>query len=553
MTPGIATRFIPALALCVAGGVGCRAPAAEAVVGSQSIHLVVLHTNDIHGQVIPRPTGGILQLSAQLRAIRSELALDGIEPILLDGGDWFQGTPEGALDKGLGFSQALALLGHDAVCVGNHEFDHGLEVLGEILARTGLPAVLANVRDPATGALIPGVDSALIIERAGLRIAIVGLLTPATPEISHADTRTLLFEDPVARLGAVLDELRASVDLVIPLTHLGVIGDMALARAFPELPLIVGGHSHTTLVRGLREGTVQIVQAGDKARFLGRVDLWLDGEGNALRSEASLIAITKGAGGGLPDPSVSDASARLLERSSQEMEEVVGRLEMPLRRARGLRSSTAGNLICDVMRERAGADVALQNKGGIRAVLEAGVVTRRDLFEILPFGNTLVILDLPGSVLHEAVRRAVEGTTHSGLECSGMRIAVSRSPSGEANLRGIQIGGKPLEPARVYRVATNSFLASGGDAYLDVGHDSVGNGSGDGAGGVDRPEQTGGRNMTMLDTGLILRGMLEDAFRIQGSLRADPENRYHQIPASQPSGVTSERQQAAASSGVIPR
>ncbi|MEM7305519.1 MAG: 5'-nucleotidase C-terminal domain-containing protein [Planctomycetota bacterium] len=472
------------------------------------LHLVVLHTNDVHGQLLPRThgrgderyeQGGLPRLAARVEEIRATLG-PGQELLLVDGGDWFQGTPEGGIEQGEAFVQLLAETGFDAMAVGNHEFDHGVPRLVELLDAVQPPAVMANVYD--RGERVPWAAPYRIVERGGLRIALVGLVAEETPMITHPDARGLEFRDPADELAGLWDELEAEADLVIALTHIGVTHDRQLAEAIAELPLIVGGHSHTRLPEGVREGDTLIVQTGSKAQQLGRVDLWIDrSNGDVLGSRARLLDLRAPAEG--LAPTFDAACEALAERAAAEMDVVVGRLAAGMDRARGIRSSSAGNLITDLFRERAQADVGIHNKGGVRTSLEAGEVTRRDLFEILPFDNTLVVLDVKGSALRRVLARSIEGGGHSGIDVSGLTIRVEEIGGAKTRLLGVEIGGEPLVPDRTYRVATNSFLAAGGDGYLT--DDDV-----DAA----------------LDTGFLLRELLEDALKAGSPLTPPTEARF---------------------------
>ncbi|MEZ6015799.1 MAG: bifunctional UDP-sugar hydrolase/5'-nucleotidase [Planctomycetota bacterium] len=442
-------------------------------------HLVVFHTNDIHGQVLPRPatwlkdvdplpdSGGLPRLAATLRRERAEAEADGAAVLVVDGGDWFQGTPEGNLDQGRGFLAALAAAGHDALVVGNHDFDHGVEVLTGHLAAVGLPALLANVHD-AAGAPVPGTRDALVFERLGLRIAVVGLLTPVTPDITHASTRELTFEDPVQALTRVRAALGERVDWILPVCHLGVENERALAAALPWLDVVVGGHSHTYLRKGVDEGATLVVQAGDKASVLGRVDVWFDADGHVVKKSARLIDLYEEPAAEFRNASVDALCQALAGRAAASMDEVVGTLTAPLEQSRRpLVNTTAGNFITDLMRARTGADCAVHNRGGIRTALPAGPVTRRDLFMILPFANHLATLELDGATLIEIMRRSVEDADARPLEFSGMTLVV-RMEEGQPRFVELRIGGAVCEPAKRYRMTTNSFLADGNDGLKEL-------------------------------------------------------------------------------------
>ena len=436
--------------------------------------VVILHTNDVHGQVLPRvatwledrnpppDSGGLPRLAATLRRELARLEEEGVPAFVCDGGDWFQGTPEGQIERGAAFLGALQEVGHDAMVVGNHEFDHGVDVFLEHLEGVELPAMLANARD-AAGDPLPGTRDHVIVERGGFTVAFVGLLTTSTPAITHAQTRELVWTEPAEALARVRGGLPAGVDLVVPVTHIGVEGDVELARAHPDLPLIVGGHSHTFLRTGVREGDTLIVQAGAKASVIGRVDLWLDGDGSVERAEARHIEMYEEPGEEWRNGRVDALCGALVERAAKRMDEVVGELTGPLDRSRReLVNSTAGNLIADLIRERAGADVAIHNRGGIRANLAAGEVTRRDLFSILPFDNTVETVTLTGAEVIELFRRSVEEVRGGGFEFSGATL-VGRREGGKPRFVELRVGGEALDPEAEVTLATNSYLARGGD------------------------------------------------------------------------------------------
>ncbi|MCP3917602.1 MAG: bifunctional metallophosphatase/5'-nucleotidase [bacterium] len=478
-------------------------------------HLIVLHTNDVHGQVLPRPatwikdrdplptTGGLARVAGFVNRVRAQAKKDGSEVLLVDGGDWYQGTPEGAIGDGRPFLEAIAHIGYDAMCVGNHEFDHGVETLLGHLAAHPLPALLANVRD-AEGEHLAGTRPHLVVERAGIRIGIVGLLTTSTPAITDVSTRELDWTEAEEELARVKKELADEVDWFLPITHIGVGGDRDLARAHPELDLIVGGHSHSFLRRGVTEGSTLIVQMGSKATGVGRVDVWFDPETKrVMRKEGKVVNLFEDPEETYRNRAVEASCERLIEISAKHMEEVVGELTAPLARGRrgSVSSSPCGNLVTDVMRAHVKADIAFTNRGGLRADLPAGPVTRRYLFQVLPFGNHLVTFRMKGAKILELFSRSVEGRGHAGLEFSGMTLEV-KDPGGGFRLERLLVGGEPIDPKTTYSVVTNSFLAQGGDAFREL---------------EEIAERT--------EDPTLLRHMMEQAFD-GGELTPPKENRY---------------------------
>ena len=495
-------------------GLGCAAAGVGNSEDAAPIHVVVLHTSDVHGQVKPRGArwidsenppliGGIGRVAAYVREVRAEHDGPGEAVLAVDAGDWYQGTPEGLIGNGSGFLEAFAMVGYDAMCVGNHDLDHGIAELERLLAEVELPTVLTNVwrgEERVTWG-----EAWRVFDLAGVRVGVVGLLTPATPEITHEDARQLRFEDPAAALTRVRAELEDEVDWILPLTHLGLEGDIPLARAHPDLPLFLGGHSHTYLEAGRHEGEVLIAHVGAKAGSVGRSDLWFDPVTHELLEMSyRVVDLLEEPAAEFRHAALDAVCANLAAEADREMSKAVGRLSAPLLRSDDrYASGPAGNLMCDVMRERAGAEVALQNRGGVRCDLPEGEITRRHLFELFPFGNHLVTLTLSGEQLERCLRSAIEGTAHSGLEFSGMTAEVHVDASGAGTLVRLVVNGEPLEPQRDYRVVTNSFLAGGGDAYAELGH------------GRDRREDPAS-----------LRAILEEHFTRAGVVVPPEEDRY---------------------------
>jgi 5'-nucleotidase len=472
------------LASLIAALAACAAPREHAR-PTRPIHLVVLHTNDIHGQILPRKAtwldkdhppmiGGLPRVAAYINRVRAEERDPDEAVIAVDGGDWYQGTPEGVIDRGLECVKAIAAIHYDAASLGNHEFDHGLANLQRLLSEGHPPAICCNLRIPTSGKRVPWVEPWRIVDACGLRVALVGLLTPATPSITHKDAGRLIFEDPVVAITHAKEELAGQYDLMIPVGHIGLDDGARIAKVHPELALIVTGHSHTYLKQGQREGDTLLVQAGSKAAAVGRVDLWFDPTADRVtESKARLIDLTDEPAAEYRNAKVDAICDKLVAQSAVELEQVVGELTQPLRAGKGPFSTIAGDWMADLMRARTGADVGIHNRGGTRAEIEAGPVTRRAVFEVWPFDNNVVTVSMTGEQLANCVRQSIEGTAHSGLDFSGLRafVDVSIANSKPAlKLTRIEIGGRELDRAHNYRVAMNSFLADGGDSYEDITH-----------------------------------------------------------------------------------
>jgi len=481
--------------------------------------ILLIHTNDVHGQVLPRKAtwiskdqppliGGLPRLAAHVRAERRKAAEQGRSMLVLDGGDCYQGTPEGGIDNGLPFVIAQALIGYDAMAIGNHDYDHGIDNTRRLLTRGNAPFLCANIRRRTDGAKVDWATPYRVFELAGLRVAVVGFVTVDTPNISHPETRTLEFRDPARELAELKPELRQQkIDWILPLTHLGIERDRELARAHPDLALIVGGHSHTYLATGTREGETLIVQTGSKAGAAGHVELEVERDARTVRAvSAKLVDLLEEPAGADRVPAVDMICAALVRESDAIMSAVVGEALAPIERTKdNTRSGSAGNWITDLMRSYSGADVALMNRGGIRTDLRAGPLTRRDCYEICPFDNNLVVLSMPGAELQILLGRCVESKNHSGVELSGARVLLRRGGDG-VQLTGVQVGGAPLDPKRIYRVAVNSFMANGGDAYFEAG-----------------------KSFPREEDPILMRDLLCEMLRREPKTKASTDNRYELV------------------------
>ncbi|MBI3927318.1 MAG: bifunctional metallophosphatase/5'-nucleotidase [Armatimonadetes bacterium] len=426
-------------------------------VGAESIY--ILHTNDLHGHLRAdeQEPGGLDRIGTILKVWRR--SFPG-RVVVLDAGDIAQGTLVSNLARGAPMIDALEAAGYDAVVPGNHEFDWGPEGLTEILAPGRLPVVCANLVAEDGSSPYPAYR---LIERGGVQIGVIGLITPETPSATAAgNTRGYRFLDPVQAVKDQLPALRkAGADVLIVLSHLGVEADRSLARSVPELDLIVGGHSHTQLAQGLREAGVPIVQTGCNARFLGLVEIELEG-GRAAGAEARLIPVDRE----IPaDPEIAAIVERYQEELGFDARAVIAQAAepIPLEPRPGHVDGPLGSLLADVLRAETGAQVALFNHGGIRAaLLPSGPITRERAFRLLPFDDPVVKLQVSGQGLLEALRHGLFSAP-GAVQVSGLTAVLD--PRNETVLE-VRVDGAPLDPARQYTVAVPGFMAGGGDGYV---------------------------------------------------------------------------------------
>jgi 2',3'-cyclic-nucleotide 2'-phosphodiesterase (5'-nucleotidase family) len=418
--------------------------------------LTILHTNDLHGRLSPfsdpalgPESGGIARLATLIRQIRQE----NPETLLLDAGDRFSGTTLSSLFQGEAELVFASLLGYDALALGNHDFDYGQERLLYLRQRLAhLPFLAANILSEPEGK--PPYPPSLYRVKNGVRILLVGLSTPETPYSTRpSNVAGLAFQSPARSLRAVMEKERGSYDLLIVLSHLGYEQDCRLAEEVPGIDLIVGGHSHTKIETPERIGRTWIVQAYQWGLYLGRVDLEIR-ERRLSQVKGKLLPLSSKI---QADPLFASLVKHAYqERARPLMEEVVAHCPYPLLRGEG--ETVLGNLLADSFRAFTGADLALFNRGGIRADLPSGPITVGKIFEVLPFSNQVMTTELSGRQLKVLFDRlAARG---GGDAISGARYRIH-----QGRAEDILIGDRPLESDRIYQVAANDFMMAGGDQF----------------------------------------------------------------------------------------
>ncbi|MEK7865989.1 MAG: bifunctional UDP-sugar hydrolase/5'-nucleotidase, partial [Planctomycetota bacterium] len=433
--------------------------------------MVVIHTNDLHGQVLPRKNGlgevvgGFSAIAARVRRERAEAERAGDGFLLLDAGDFFQGTPEGDLTHGVLPLEVMNSLRYDAIEVGNHEFDQGQENLRALAAKSASPFLCANLYEEATGKRPEYVRPFVVVEARGVRIGIVGLLTSGLKQVClEKNTVGLVVRTEAEALVAAAAEARAAgAEVVVALTHCGYDVEQVLAAKVPDVPVIFGGHSHTSLPEGWREPStgVLVCQNGGGGLSLTRAVLEFDSATHELLGAWAGHVIARDADG--RDAEADAIQARYAPEIEKVMSEPVCEVSAAFTRE-GEGSSTLGNLVCDAMREAAGADIALHNRTGIRADLPAGTARLREMYQLSPFGNTIVTMELTGAEVLELVDGMFQ-EPRMFLETSGLAVDFDRMAPAGKRVVSASVGGEPIRADRAYKVATNNFLARGGDGH----------------------------------------------------------------------------------------
>ena len=446
-----------------------------ASVQKDGVHITILHTNDIHARVQSTDDEGkTIGMDWLAGAIWAQKGADE-DTLALDAGDTFHGLTLINLSRGSNMAMLMNLSGFDAMTPGNHDFNFGSQRLIELARILNFPVLSANLMDK---------DKTQYIFRPyksydfnGVKVAVIGL---STPEIAYKtnpfNVKDVAFTDPIAAAQELMPKLRASHDVVIGLMHMGldkssVVTTEQLVKAVPGFDVIIDGHSHTTLPKGMKVGNTLICQTGRYGHALGKVELVVK-DHKLRKAQASLLnrqGVEKLAK--TPDEGVAQALQEINMQVKMETETVVAESPRELTAAREIvrtQESELGNLTADALRQATGADVAVVNGGNLRTSLPAGKITKGAVLDVFPFNNRVLTLAVDGKTLKSMLELSVQylpAAFGGFLDVSGMTFTVdTKAPAGQ-RVSEVKVQGQPLAESKNYMVAVNDFTAFGGDGY----------------------------------------------------------------------------------------
>ncbi len=453
-------------------------------VSAKDLRIFIYHTNDIHGWILSR-TNKRKKLVGGVDALANYFRKAPGPKLLIDAGDWFQGTPEGTLTKGQALVSFFNAVPYDVVEVGNHDFDFGEAQLQKLVQALHMPVLGANVYSKKTGKRVPYLKPFIIKKVAGVKLGIFGLLTTNMPNLTfHKNIKGLKFRREIDEAKDEVKILKArGATVIIAVTHVGIQtpksapfeDDRFIASHVPGIDLIIGGHSHTLLPKGVRDLVhhTLIVQTGSYLIHVGKVTLWIDPQTKkVVRSKARVVKINPKKMGS--DPQIKAILARYQQEVGKKMNQILGKSPQAFKR-KFVRESSLGDWAADCLRSWAKTDVAFQNSGGLRADLPKGPVTWRDIFDLMPFDNYITTMSLSGQQVREILEQGVSGN-QGIIQVSGIRFSYDPKAPIQKRVQEIWIDQKLLVSSASYSAATLNFLALGGDGYktfLDGKNSSV--------------------------------------------------------------------------------
>ncbi|HHF2858835.1 TPA: bifunctional UDP-sugar hydrolase/5'-nucleotidase UshA [Vibrio diabolicus] len=492
---------------------GCATQPAPEWNADTTYKLTVLHTNDHHGRFWQNRYGeyGMAARKTLIDDLREEIQAEGGSVLLLSGGDINTGVPESDLQDAEPDFKGMSKIGYDAMALGNHEFDNPLDVLFKQQEWASFPMLSANIYDKNTGKRL--FQPYAMFKKQGIKIAVIGLTTEDTAKLGNPEfIEQIDFRDPKEEAKNLISELKETEypDLIFAVTHMGhyengnrginAPGDVALARYLNEgdLDMIVGGHSQepvcmegpNVIKKSFKPGDecqpdqqngAYIVQAHEWGKYVGRADYeFRNGELSMVSYDLIPVNLKK-------KIKVDGQSQRVLIQEEIEQDEAMleflrpyqekgqGKLNVKIAESNGklegdrsvvrYQQTNLGRLIATAHMERAKADFAVMNSGGVRDSIAAGDITYKDVLTVQPFGNMVSYVDMTGKEVLDYLNVVATKPVDSGAYAQFAGIAMSIN-NGEVT--NVFIGNKQLRLDGNYRFTVPSYSAAGGDGYPKI-------------------------------------------------------------------------------------
>lgn len=438
--------------------------------------ITLLHTNDVHGHVAAEVDKegkltniGYPKVKAYADSIKNS--------VLLDAGDVTHGTAIAGANNGKDVISLMKAMGYKAMVPGNHDFNYGYQGLVDFKDQAkgddGFDILAADLVRTTGGNDFKGQT---ILDVDGVKVGIFGLATEETKVKSNPkNTEEVIFLDPIAVAKAQVKSLEEQqVDVIVMLSHLGLdessdIKSSDVAEAVDGIDVIIDGHSHTALDKGNVVNGTLIAQTGGQLKQLGEVNISL--RGGEIVSKTAVLRNADFFEDVKEDTAIAGMVDQIFEDNREALERVVGKTAVDLDGEREhvrAGETNFGNLVTDAMREASGADVALTNGGGIRTSIPAGDITVSQLWTAFPFGNTIMKIKLTGADIVSALEHGVADAPEVAGKfphVSGLTFKYDVNRPAGNRVFDVKIAGEALDPKASYTLATNDFMAAGGDGY----------------------------------------------------------------------------------------
>ena len=462
--------------------------------GAKEFDLFVVHTNDVHGRVVSSEDNvGYSKLATMLKVGRG--ITDNI--LVLDAGDVTHGTNVVNMFEGETVGVLLDMLGYDAVAPGNHDFNYGVDRLleaAEIAENyTDIKVLSANVLDENGYMLFQPYQ---VYNFNDFTVGVVGLTTPDTATKTHPKNVEGVYfaNEEIFEIGQqAIDMAKQYVDYIIVLGHIGMDPDGAsglttdkIVSNIKGIDLFVDGHSHTLLKQGMKIGDTMVVSAGEYMENLGLVQLHVKNDevtavypmmisaADVWNAKDSDLAKQYGIAEVPNDAEVDEYLGYMTAKLDAKLNTVIATVPEMLDGERAnvrTKPTNLSRLITRAMTAESGADFTITNGGGIRASIDAGEVTIGEVIDVLPFTNIITVVEVTGADVYAALEHGYSKLpeTNGAFSQTDLQVVYNRYGKPGNRILRVLLNGKAIDKNATYKVATNDFMAAGGDGYTMFG------------------------------------------------------------------------------------
>lgn len=455
--------------------------------------LTILHTNDIHGKLAPFDysntllnVGGEARRNYLIKKFRNE----NKNLLVLDAGDVSQGSLIYKFFGAYPSLNFLELASYDAITLGNHELDNGVDELEENIKNLNLEVLASNIKFKNHKELDDKIKDYTIKDFNGLKIGIIGVTTPQLKVLTNLSKDSVLINHEKVIKNTV-NKIINKTDYIILLSHMGFEEDKKTAEKIKGIDLIIGGHTHTFLntpyVINKKQGKTLIIQDGEFGINIGKLTLDFDDANQLKCYEYQQIPINSAL---KETPEIKNEIQKLKSKINSITSEIIGKTSKPIDARRKVLNKSltdSGTLVTSAIKSKfPQADIVIQNSAGIRInkIIPAGNITFGDIMELYPFDNEIVLMEINGkdikSILETSSKSLPYADNHF-LQSYGLKYTVNidKQPqllSNEGNkiikkgerVSNITINGEPINLNKKYIIAANDYLARGGDGYCQL-------------------------------------------------------------------------------------
>ena len=475
------------------------------IVLAEDLLLDVLFSNDIHGGIdrykatfmnpdFPPMLGGGGSAATYINKVRELSNGNSRDNLLIDAGDFFQGHPVGTMTQGRAVIKYFNMIGYDLSVVGNHEFDLGEDVLIETYKLAQFPILSCNIIHKGTTELVEYVQPYIILEKMGVKIGIIGVTTTDTDKMSFPDNiKNVEFLPAKESLERYIKTVRnEGIDLLIVVGHMGLpyypepvyksryidtpdpsqtrnwgYDAQELAHEVEGIDVFFGGHMHKGFAEPWEDPLTHtmVFQGYAYGSNIGHIILKIDKETKTLSGYESPaiqegVLVTLFDDEFIPDEEVADTILVMQKIAEAGMDEIIGEAAINITKSGTGPQNMIGNMVCEAILDYTGADFSFMNLGGIRDELLAGSISYRDVFNVMPFDNQVVMFEVDGKFLKDIIETRVNGSRH-GLRVAGIQVVINRKRSNFDRVTKLMIGGEPWDADKTYQIATTDFLLQG--------------------------------------------------------------------------------------------